>query len=116
VVDCVSHMWTMTEYAWGEPWVESAEVLERTAREGALADVWVVGGLESELEYGNHRSAAKYGEEVLRKAVTDMPLGRIIVFPVTHSRVLAVGSKRREIASNPRLDVRWRVTIREVGL
>ena len=80
---CAPHIWTMTEYAWGEPWVESAEVLERTAREGALADVWVVGGLESELEYGNRKSTARYVGEVLKKAATDVVMGRTIMFSVT---------------------------------
>lgn len=35
--------------------VESAEVLERIAREGVPAKVWAGGNLESGMEYGNHR-------------------------------------------------------------
>lgn len=43
------------------------------------AEVQARGNLESELTYGNHRSAAKYGEEVLNNAATDVALGRTIV-------------------------------------
>ena len=42
--------------------------------------------LASELAYGNHRSAAKYGEEAIAKAVADFALGRAIVFPVTRAK------------------------------
>ena len=38
------------------------------------------------MEYGNHRSAVKYGVEVLKKAVTDATIGRTIVFPVTQAQ------------------------------
>lgn len=40
--------------------VEGTEVLERIG-EGGPAEVRVGGNLESELEYGNHRSVAKNG-------------------------------------------------------
>ena len=43
--------------------IESTEVLERIFREGVPADIWVGSNLESELEYGNHRRATKYGED-----------------------------------------------------
>lgn len=42
--------------------------------------------MESELEYGNHKSAAKYGGDVHKKAATDVVLGRTVVFPVTQAR------------------------------
>lgn len=77
--------------------VESAEVPEKIAREGAPAKVWPRVNSESELKYGHHRSAAKYREEVLRKAATDVAQGKTIVFPVTQAqeirelRILPVG-------------------------
>ena len=37
----------------------------------------------SELAYGNHRSAHKHRGEVLRKAATDVAMGRTIVFKTT---------------------------------
>ena len=49
--------------------IMSAEVLKLIAREGMPAENWVGINLESELEYGNHRNAAKYGRQVLEKAL-----------------------------------------------
>ena len=65
--------------------VEGVDVLERIAREGVPADIRTGGDLASELAYGNHRSAAKYGEEVIAKAAADVALGRAVVFPVTRA-------------------------------
>ena len=56
------------------------DVLERIAREGVPTDIRTGGDLASELAYGNHRSAAKYGEEVIAKAAADVALGRAVVF------------------------------------
>ena len=66
--------------------VKSAEMLGKTAREGVPAEIGAAGNLESKLEYGNYRSASKHGEEVLKKAVTDVVIGRTIVFPVRQAQ------------------------------
>lgn len=47
--------------------VVSAEVLVRIARERVPSEVRVRDNLESKMEYGNHKSATKYGGEKLRK-------------------------------------------------
>ena len=60
--------------------------MENFAREGVSAETWAGGNLQSELENWNHRSALKYGEEVLNKATTDVAMGRTIVFPVTQAQ------------------------------
>ena len=44
------------------------------------AEIWVGINLESELEYGNHRIAAKYGRQVLGKAAKGVTIGRTIFF------------------------------------
>ena len=49
-------------------------------------DIRTGGDLASELAYGNHRSAAKYGEEAIAEEVADFALGRAIVFPVTRAK------------------------------
>ena len=63
--------------------VASAEALEKIAREGVPAEVGAGGNLGSELAYENHRGALKHRGEVLRKAATDVAMGRTIVFPAT---------------------------------
>lgn len=68
--------------------VESAEMLERIAREGVLAEIYVGGNLESELEYRNHRNTVKYRGEVLKKLAMGMARGRTIWFLVTQALVI----------------------------
>ena len=53
---------------------EDAEVPERIARERVPAEIHMGGDLKRELAYGNHRSAAKYGGEVLPKAAANVAL------------------------------------------
>ena len=68
----------------------------------------------NELAYGNHWSALKHGEEVLKKAASEVAMGRTIVFPVTQAqevkglRINQLGWwRRKRTAGNPRLDVQW---------
>lgn len=58
-------------------------MLETIAPKGVQAKIGTGGNLVSELGYGNHTCARKHGGKVLKEAVTDVALGRIIVFPVT---------------------------------
>lgn len=76
---------------------ESAEVLERIALEGSPTDAWAGGNLKSAQDYGNHRSATKYGGDVLRKAATDMALGRTIVFLVMQITSVTAIKERRKL-------------------
>ena len=63
----------------------SAEALEKIARDGVPAEVGAGGNLGSELAYGNHRRALKHRGEVLRKAATDVAMGRTIAFPAAQA-------------------------------
>ena len=67
-------------------------------------EIWAGGNLESELEYGNHTSAAKHGEIVFKKAATDLTIGWTIVLRVTKAKeirglrispVVAMGKKEK---------------------
>lgn len=65
--------------------VESAGVVEAIAREGVPAEVGAGGSLENGLAYGNHTSAFVHRGEVLKKAATDVAMGRAVVFLVTET-------------------------------
>ena len=66
--------------------VASAEALEKIARDGVPDEVGAGGNLGSELAYGNHRSALKHRGQVLRKAATDVAMGRTIVLPAAQAQ------------------------------
>lgn len=67
------------EYSGRRRPVGDAEVLEKIALKGVSAEILTGGDWEKGLAYGNHRSAAKYRGEVLRKAATDVALGKASV-------------------------------------
>lgn len=65
--------------------IKNDDVLERITQEGVPTKIWARGNMEHELDYENHRSVMERGIEVLGKAVTDVGLDMIIVFPVTRN-------------------------------
>lgn len=52
----------------------------KEAKTGLLVRVRTVGERRQEMSYGNHWSVQKYKEEVLRKAMADVEMGRAMVF------------------------------------
>ena len=75
---CAPDTWTVIRCV---STLEVTEVLERIDRKGVPTEVHAGDNLESELAYGNHRSGARYGEDVLKTVATDVALGRTIVLP-----------------------------------
>lgn len=55
--------------------VESAEMLEKDARERVPLEIVAGGNLGMELAYENHRSVLKYRREGLKKAVKYVAIG-----------------------------------------
>ena len=81
--------------------------MERISRGEVPAEIWVGSNKESELEYGNRRSAAKYGDGrdhvKVYRVISDANTGDkgVVNFISWDCR------GERETAGNRRFDVRW---------
>lgn len=60
---------------------EAIDLLVQIVTKGAPVDVAGQGDLQAALQYGNHRSVARFEIEILEKIKQDLLLGRAFVFP-----------------------------------